>query len=225
MFHLCRPDRRFRLVVPARPGPARGRGSARRRRRDLLSGKRAGRRRCRARTGAPRTFGLRHHLHHLVRLHGCDEQGRGQVSRHQVRACDRLQARARERRDLQLEVPRGPLRPGRDRGQPLQGRRGGLHRLVPDPRGGDGHQRVRARGAVRQSRLQGQGRVGQYLVRPGQGSRRRQGADRPGCRHHHPAHRFDRSDAGGFRARHQGVRPGVRHDQVRPGDPAHLDRR
>ena len=27
------------------------------------------------------------------------------------------------------------------------------------------------------------------------------------------------------RARHQGLRPGVRHDQVRPGNPAHLDRR
>ena len=33
------------------------------------------------------------------------------------------------------------------------------------------------------------------------------------------------ADAGGGRARHQGVRPGLRHDQVRPGDPAHLDRR
>ena len=37
--------------------------------------------------------------------------------------------------------------------------------------------------------LQAQGRVGQHLVRPGQGSRRCQGADRPGRRHHHPAHR------------------------------------
>ena len=32
-------------------------------------------------------------------------------------------------------------------------------------------------------------------------------------------------DAGRGRARHQGFRPGVRHDQVRPGDAADLDRR
>ena len=36
---------------------------------------------------------------------------------------------------------------------------------------------------------------------------------------------FDRAAAGRRRARHQGVRPGFRHDQVRPEDPAHLDRR
>jgi hypothetical protein len=51
-------------------------------------------------------------------------------------------------------------------------------------------------GAVGQPRLQGQGRLGQHLVRSGQGSRCRQGADRPGRRHHHPAHRLDRPDAG-----------------------------
>ena len=41
-----------------------------------------------------------------------------------------------------------------------------------------GHQRVHARRAVGQSGLQGQGRLGELLVRPGQGSRRRQGAVR-----------------------------------------------
>ena len=50
----------------------------------------------------------------------------------------------------------------------------------PIPGSGDGYQRIRTRREVRQSGLQAEGRMGQYLVRPGQGSRRRQGADRPG---------------------------------------------
>ncbi len=154
-----------------------------------------------------------------------DQQGGRQVPRREVRARHRLQARPSERLDLQFEVLRGPLRAGRDRRQDVQGRRRRLHRLVPDPRGGDGHQRLRARRAVGQPGLQGEGGVGQHLVRSRQGSRRRQGADRPGRRHHHPAHQFHGGHAGGDRARHQGVRAGLRHDQVRPGDPADLDRR
>ena len=47
-----------------------------------------------------------------------------------------------------------------------------------------------------QPRCPGQGRLGQLLVRPGQGGRCRQGADRPGRRHHLPAHRQPGAAAG-----------------------------
>ncbi|MGY4286773.1 basic membrane lipoprotein Med (substrate-binding protein (PBP1-ABC) superfamily) [Bradyrhizobium sp. LM2.7] len=46
------------------------------------------------------------------------------------------------------------------------------------------------------------------LVRSGQGSRRRQGADRPGRRRHHAAHGFAGSDADRQRARQVRLRPG-----------------
>ena len=197
----------------------RGTGRAR------LSRKRAGRRRRRASARAFRPLRLQHHLHHILRLHGCDQRGGEEIPRREVRACHRLQARVAERLDLQLEIPRRPLRAGRDCRQDVQGRRRRLHRFLPDPGSRDGHQLLRARSAVGQPGLQAQGGVGQHLVRPGQGSRRCQGADRPGRRHRHPAHRLDRAHAGRGRARHQGVRAGVRHDQLRQGNPAHLDRR
>jgi basic membrane protein A and related proteins len=51
-----------------------------------------------------------------------------------------------------------------------------LHRLVPDPRGHLQHQRHHARSAIDQSEHEVQDRLGEFLVRSGQGSRRRQGA-------------------------------------------------
>ena len=60
------------------------------------------------------------------------------------------------------------------------------------------------------------------LVRSGKGERRGQGADRPGCRHHRPAHQFRRPAAGGGRSRRARLRPGLRHDQVRAQGAAHL---
>ena len=69
---------------------------------------------------------------------------------------------------------------------------------------------------------QGQDRVGEFLVRSRQGSRRRQGADRPGRRHHRPAHRLAGRRCRSRRAaRRQGVRPGLGHDQVRAEGAAH----
>ena len=65
-----------------------------------------------------------------------------------------------------------------------------LHRLVPDPGGHLRHQRHDARRAVGQPEHQGQDHLGEHLVRSGQGSRRRQGADRPGRRHPDAAHRL-----------------------------------
>ena len=87
------------------------------------------------------------------------------------------------------------------------------------------HQRHHARRADDQSQHQDQDHLGEHLVRSRQGSRRRQGADRPGRRHHHAAHRQPRRDAGRRGARQARLRPGFRHDQVRAQDAAHLDHR
>ena len=61
--------------------------------------------------------------------------------------------------------------------------------------------------------------------RSGQGSRCRQGAVRPGRRHHRPAHRLDRAAADRRGAGQARLRPVVRHDQVRAQGAAHRDRR
>ena len=71
-------------------------------------------------------------------------------------------------------------------------RRARLYRLVPDSGSDLRHQRHHARRADDQSQHQGQDHLGEHLVRSRQGSRRRQGADRPGRRHHHAAHRLAR---------------------------------
>ena len=88
-----------------------------------------------------------------------------------------------------------------------------------------GHQRHDARRADGQPQHQGQDHLGQHLVRSRQGSRRRQGAARPGRRRDHAAHRLSGGDADRIRARQAGIRPGFRHDQVRTEDAADLDHR
>ena len=65
----------------------------------------------------------------------------------------------------------------------------------PIPEVDHGHQRHHARRADRQSQHQGQDHLGQHLVRSRQGSRRRQGAARPGRRRDHAAHRQPGGDA------------------------------
>ncbi len=57
--------------------------------------------------------------------------------------------------------------------------------------------------------------MGVLLVRPGQGGRRGQDADRPGRRYHHAAHRLAGADPGGREPRRVGDRPGVEHERVR----------
>ena len=73
--------------------------------------------------------------------------------------------------------------------QDVEDRRARLYRLVPDSGSHLRHQRHHARRADRQSQHQGQDHLGEHLVRSRQGSRRRQGADRPGRRRDHAAHR------------------------------------
>ena len=140
----------------------------------------------------------------------------------QVRARHRLQAR-RQPRHLFRPLLRRPLHPGPDRGQDVEDRHARLHRLVPDPGSDRRHQCHHARRADGQSEHQGEDHLGEFLVRSGQGSRRRQGAARPGRRHPDAAHRQPGGDADRGAARRVRVRPGLRHDQVRAEDAAHRD--
>ena len=199
------------------------REGVRRQDRDHLSRERQRRPRLRARDRATGALRPQADLHDLVRLHGPDPQGRQEVSERLLRAHHRLQAR-QERLDLFGPLLRGPLHPGPDRGQDVEGGRARLHRLVPDPGGDVRHQRHHARRAVDQSEHQGQDHLGELLVRPGQGGRRRQGAARPGRRRADAAHRQPGRDAGRRATRRVRLRPGLRHDQVRPEGPAHRDR-
>ena len=188
--------------------------------------KRAGRPRRRARHRALRPLRLQHHLHHLVRLHG----------RRPTRSPAKFP-------DVKFEHATGYKREPPNvatynsrfyEGRYIQGQiaakmsKAGVAGYIasfPIPEVVMGINAFMLGAQSVNPGLQAQGRLGQHLVRPRQGSRRRQGADRPGRRHHHPAHRLDRADAGCRRARHQGLRPGLRHDQVRPEDAADLDRR
>ena len=132
------------------------------------------------------------------------------------------------KRDKNLATYSGRFYEGRyihgpDRRQDVEDRHDRLHRLVPDPRSRLRHQRHDARRAVGAPRHEGEDHLGEHLVRPRQGSGRRARARRPGRRHPHPAHGFGGRDAVRQRARHPGVRAGLRHDQVRPEGAAHRD--
>ena len=91
----------------------------------------------------------------------------------------------------------------------------------PDPGSDLRHQRDHARRPIGQPEHEGKDHLGELLVRPAQGSRRRQGADRPGRRHPDPAHRLAGRHADRRAARHPRLRPVVGHDQVRPACPTH----
>ena len=86
---------------------------------------------------------------------------------------------------------------------------------VPVPGSRAGHQRLHARHAVGQSEGAAEVRADQLLVRSAEGRRRGQGADRPGLRHHHPAHRLAGTAAGRRQPWRKGVRPVHRHGEVR----------
>ena len=142
----------------------------------------------------------------------------------EVRACDRLQARAQPR-DLCGEVPRGPLHHRPDRRQDVEVRHHRLCRRLPDPGSRRRHQLVFPRRPVGEPEHQDQGRLGELLVRSGQGSRRRQGAARPGRRRlaQHTDSPAPLQTAGG--ARQARLRPGLRHGALRAQGAAHRHHR
>ena len=91
----------------------------------------------------------------------------------------------------------------------------------PIPGGDLRHQLDHSRRAVDQSEHQGQDHLGQFLVRPRQGGRRRQGAARPGRRRDHAAHRQPGRHAG--RRRQRGAHAfGQDSDMIKFGPKAQL---
>ena len=127
-LHLRRADRGPRLDLPARPGSpcrrggVRGQGRDRLRLENVAEGPDAERG-----DHPPRPRRGRNHLHHLVRLHGPDQQGGQELSGREVRARHRLQARPRQRDDVLRPLLRGPLRHRPDRGADVEERRRGVH--------------------------------------------------------------------------------------------------
>ncbi len=172
-LRLCRAGGRFRFLIPARPRAQGAAGEARGQDPDQLRGKS-----CRGsglRAGVPpaRQYRPRHDLWLLVRLHEPDGPRRPAVPEGLFRARHRLQDRSQPRR-VQRAVLRGADRLRHHRRARLQKRRRRLYRLGADPRSGHGHQCLHPGGAQDQPEFQGQGDLGQFLVRSGQGGRRRE---------------------------------------------------
>ena len=119
-----------------------------------------------------------------------DDQGRQRSSRREVRACHRLQDAPTTSPPTTRASTKAATSWARSR--PRCRRRGIAGYIVsfPIPEVVMGINCLHARRAVGQSGLQGEDRLGELLVRSGQGSRRRQGAVRPGRRHPRPAHRL-----------------------------------
>ena len=131
-LRLCRPDRRLRLDLRPRTGPPPGRRGARRQGRDHHRRERRRRPGRRARHPPARPGRQQADLHHLVRLHEPDDQGRQAVPGRQFRARHRLPAR-RQRRDLQRPLPRGPRGDRHHRRHDVQDRHGGYIGSFPIP--------------------------------------------------------------------------------------------
>ena len=142
-LRLSRRDRRLRLDLVARAGPQGAGASAQRPSGHQLCRERQGRRERRSGDEGPRPAGQQAHLHHLLRLHGPDARGRQGVSRRQMGALHRLQAR-RQRRHLQLALLSGPSGDRHDRRHDVEDGRDRLCRVVQDPGSGDGRERLHA---------------------------------------------------------------------------------
>ena len=162
---------------------------------------------------------------HVVRLHGRRAQGRRQVPGREVRACDRLQDSPTTWRPTTPASTRAATCIGQIAAKMSKSGTAGYIVSFPIPEVVMGINSFMLGAQSVNPDFKVEDRLGEFLVRSGQGSRRRQGAVRPGRRHHRPAHRFDRRPADRRGARAAGLRPGVRHDQVRAEGAAHRDRR
>ncbi|CAA9581271.1 MAG: Nucleoside ABC transporter, periplasmic nucleoside-binding protein, partial [uncultured Thermomicrobiales bacterium] len=215
-LHLRQPGRRPRLDLGPRPGSDRPPGGDAQRR-DGLPGERAGEPgRRRARYPPVRRGRGENHLHHLLRLHGPDDQRRRKLSRDRLRPHLRLQDR-RERR-YRLRQDRGAalrLRPdcGRDDGVEPDW----LRRRLPHPRGDPRHQRLHSRRPRDESRGDRPRRLDEHLVRPPEGAAGCRSAARRRRRRHRPAPGHPRSAAGGRSPRRLRRRLQRRHGHDRPG--------
>ena len=225
LFRLREPDRGRRLDVPARPRPQ-GHGEGARRQGDdeIRRERRRGRRR---RAGDPRARAerLQGRVHDELRLHELHGEGGEAVPAGHLHARHRLQA-GPELRHVQRALLRRPVPDRRDRRQDDEVERPGLCRRVPDPGSAAGDQRVRPGRAQREPEGRGARDLDQFLVRPRQGARGGEHADRAGRRHRDAPHRFDRRRAGRGREGQVRVRLPLRHGEVRPeGAPDGVDAR
>ena len=213
-LRLCRPDRRPWLDLPPRRRPAGGREGLPRQGRDQLRRERRRRPRRRARHPPARQHRPRADLHHLVRLHEPDPQGRQAVPEREVRARHRLpgppnvavyNARFYEGRAVIGTIAGMMTKSG------MVGYIGSFP--IPEVVMGINAFTLAAQKVNPNFKTKVVWVID--LVRSGQGGRRRQGADRPGRRHHHPAHRQRRAAAAGRAARRVRLRPGRRHERLR----------
>ncbi len=156
-------------------------------------------------------------LHHLVRLHEPDDQGRGAVPEREVRACHRLQEGADNVAIYNARFYEGRHVVGLIAGKMTKTNTIGYIASFPIPEVVMGINATYLARQQGQPRRQDEGGLGLDLVRSGQGRRRRQGADRPGRRRDDAAHRQPGRHQGRRRsARSWTRRPGVRHGAVRP---------
>jgi hypothetical protein len=182
---LRRAAQRRRLVAGPRSRPSLRPEGARQEGRHDLQGERP--RGTAGLTGdrQPRARREQDHLRDLLRLHGRDGGGREEVPGRLLRARYRLQDR-QELRQL-LRRRRGRDLPLRDRrGCRDQEQHGRLHRPVPDPRDHPARERLRTRRPAREADREGEARLDEVVVRPGEGAegrrepgRGRRGRDRP----------------------------------------------
>ena len=223
-LHLCRAGRRPRLELPARRRPQGHREGARRQGRDDLRRERAGGRFA----SAPSSTSPAPGTASSSRPPSASWSRPCKVARSYPNVKFEHATgikRAAEPRHLRREIPRGPLHHRPDRGQDVEDRHHRLCRRLPDPGGRRRHQLLFPRRPVGEPERQDQGRLGELLVRPGQGGRCRESAARPGRRRARPAHRQPgpAADRGG--ARQDRLRPGLRHGALRPEGAAHRDHR
>ena len=165
----------------------------------------------------PRPRRQQDHLRHVLRLHGRDGGRREEVPGRLLRARDRLQ----ERQELRQLLRRGrgldlPVRHGGGRGDE-EGRHR-LRRPVSDPRGDPARERLCAGSAGCAPGGEGQARLDEVVVRPGEGEeggreprRRRRGRDRPERRQPggRPVRPVEGAAVGRLRQRREEVRPDV----------------
>ena len=198
------------------PQGARSRRSATRSRRTYRR-KRAGRPRRRARRSSNwRATGNEADLHHLVRLHGPDRQGRQAIIPTSISSTPPATSATTNLATYTGRFYEGRYVQGMIAGKMSKSGIVGYVGSFPIPEVVSGINAFMLGAQSVKPNIKIKIIWVNELVRPGQGSRRRQGADRPGRRHHHAAHRQPGRRSDRRAARRPRLRPGLRHDQVRP---------
>ena len=157
---------------------------------------------------------LQHRLHHLVRLHGSDDQGREEISRREVRTRDGLQACA-QRFDLRRQILRRAVCDGADRRQDDQVGRDRVYRFVSDPEVVSGIDAFERGLATTNPNAKSKIDWVNTWFDPGKEADAAKALIAQGADVLNPAHRLGRAAAGGGEGRRARLRPIVRHGAVR----------